>query len=82
MTLEEIKASVDAGKSVHWKSFIYEVIDGGIAGYLIRCIPNQACWRLTRLDGVTMNGKEEDFFTASDAVTTRRKTNESNRQTA
>ena len=35
MTLQEIKAAVDAGKVVHWSNRGYQVVNGGKAGYLI-----------------------------------------------
>ncbi len=61
MTLQEIKAAVDAGRKVYWKSEAYEVV-GGPAGYLIVCVHNDSAIGLTWRDGVTMNGKEEDFY--------------------
>lgn len=60
MTLEEIKAAVDAGKTVCWSNEGYKVIKGKYE-YLI-------VWRgenaigLTHQDGVTMNGREDQFF--------------------
>ena len=66
MTLEEIKASVESGKTVHWAQEQYRVIkadnfdEGG--GWLIICDTNGHCIGLTHQDEVTMNGKEEDFF--------------------
>jgi hypothetical protein len=64
MNLEEIKAAVEAGKTVHWKSRIYQVIKDSIGQWLIICTPNKACWGLTWRDGVTVNGEPEDFFIA------------------
>jgi hypothetical protein len=65
MTLDEIKAAVDAGKKVHWSHAGY-IVHKAAGDYLITCTGNQHTIGLTWLDGVTMNGKEEDFFIASD----------------
>lgn len=62
MTLEEIKAALDAGTEVYWMSKAYQVIKDSKGQYLIKCIPNGICIGLTWTDEVTMNGKEEDFF--------------------
>jgi hypothetical protein len=64
MTLQEIKDALSAGRTVHWSNDIYEVICDRNGEYLIRCIVNDSCIGLTWRDGVTMNGKPEDFFTA------------------
>ena len=56
MTLQEIKNALSEGKRVFWKSTSYEVIKDNIVhtgGHIIG---------LTWTDGVTLNGKEEDFF--------------------
>ncbi len=65
MKLEEIKSELEKGNRVFWKSQAYEVIKDSIGQYLI-------AWNhggrdanyigLTWRDGVTMNGKEGDFF--------------------
>lgn len=67
MTLDEIKAAVDAGKVVHWANRGYTVIKDRFGEYLI-------AWRhghadasyigLTWRDGVTMNGTPTQFFIA------------------
>ena len=62
MTLEEIKKAVEEGKKVHWSHSGYAVICDKIGQWLIVCSSNNHCIGLTWLDGVTMNGKEEDFF--------------------
>jgi hypothetical protein len=62
MTLDEIKAAVDAGHIVCWSNTNYEVhrwVDGS---YNIVCMSNQHAIGLTWMNGVTMNGKPEDFF--------------------
>lgn len=64
MTLDEIKAAVDAGRVVHWKNPSYRVIKDCIGQYLVICRMNGACISLTHLDGVTMNGQPDDFYTA------------------
>lgn len=64
MSLEAIKAAVSDGKRVCWKSEAYEVISDTLGQWLIRCTMNNSCIGLTWADGVTMNGKEADFFIA------------------
>lgn len=64
MTLQEIKDAIAAGKTVHWSNDIYKVICDRNGEYLIKCIVNNNCIGLTWRDGVTMNGKPKDFFTA------------------
>lgn len=60
LTLDEIKAAVDAGKTIHWKNTGYKVVKD-CYGYLIDYY-NKSCIELTHKDGVTLNGKPEDFF--------------------
>lgn len=65
MKLEEIKKAIADGKRVFWASRGYEVIKDSIGQYLIAWNhggrdANYIC--LTWRDGVTMNGKEEQFF--------------------
>lgn len=62
MTLQEIKDAVESGKTVHWATELYVVKKDSIGQWLIVCTHNGNCIGLTWLDGVTMNGKEEDFF--------------------
>lgn len=66
MTLEEIKAAVRAGDMVYWVNRAYQVKchvfpDGREQWHLV-CNLNDYTIGLTHLDGVTMNGKEEEFF--------------------
>ena len=68
MTLDEIKAAVRAGKTVHWKSRGYEVIEDRHGAFLVVFTPTRNCIGLTWRDGVTMNGDEEDFY-IGEAVT-------------
>lgn len=62
MTLEEIKAAVTAGKRVCWANRGYVVTGSDTAQWLITFTPNQHSIGLTHLDGVTMNGRPEQFF--------------------
>ena len=61
MTLEEIKAAVDAGKKVHWANKAYDVVKSRDS-YHIVCNLNGHTIHLTWIDGTTMNGKPEEFF--------------------
>lgn len=61
MTLSEIKQAIESGHNVHWSHDGYEVIKDQY-GYLICCKSNQSCIGLTHRDGITLNGKESDFF--------------------
>ena len=65
MNLEEIKAAVYAGKTVHWSNTGYTVIVDNIGQWLIKYTPTGHCIGLTWADGSTVNGKEEDFFLAA-----------------
>ena len=62
MNLQEIKHAVDAGKIVHWGNVGYRVTKDSLGQYQIVFIPNNNTIGLTHHDGVTLNGKEEDFF--------------------
>lgn len=61
--LSEIKAAVEAGKTVHWQSPAYSVIKDSLGQWLIRCSINDYCIGLTWRDGVTLNGEPEHFYT-------------------
>ena len=67
MTLEEIKAAVEAGKTVHWGTLAYRVIKDNLGQFLVQCPSTGGCWGLTWADGKTLNGKPEEFFVAKDA---------------
>ena len=69
MKLEEIKAAVLAGRTVHWKNGAYRVVHDSVGQWLIKCEFNGHCWGLTWANGVTMNGEESDFFLAPLRVT-------------
>lgn len=65
MTLDQIKATVDAGGIVHWKNRAYQVIKDSIGQYLIAygCGSRDENYvGLTWADGVTLNGTPEDYF--------------------
>jgi hypothetical protein len=68
MTLDQIKAAVDAGKTVHWATLAYTVIHDTSRGcdqWLIAYNHGQHNANyigLTWADGVTMNGAPEQFF--------------------
>ena len=62
MTLDEIKSAIDSGKRVYQHHKGYEVIKDNLGQYLITYKYNDFCIGLTWRDGVTMNGKEEEFF--------------------
>lgn len=65
MSLSEIKAAVEAGKTVCWANDGYKVIKDSKNQWLIAWNhgqSNPSYTGLTWKDGVTMNGKEEEFF--------------------
>jgi len=67
MNLEEIKAAVDAGVTVHWAQPNYVVVKGKqqfADEYLIKCLNNDNVIGLTWRDGVTLNGREDEFYLA------------------
>ena len=64
MNKQEIQAAVLAGKTVHWKTPAYQVVCDSVGQWLIVCRSTKGCWGLTWADGVTMNGKPEEFSVA------------------
>ena len=68
MTLGEIKHAVLSGKTVHWATGNYVVIHDEIGQWLIKCLVNDYCIGLTHRDGVTVNGKENEFYTAKEVA--------------
>ena len=65
MTLEQIKQAIADGKRVYWANDGYEVIRDKCGQYLIvwdRGGRNENCIGLTWQDGVTVNGKAEEFY--------------------
>ena len=65
MTLDEIKAAVLDGRTVHWKNESYEVTRDKVGQWFIRCRWNDSLSGLTWADGKTMNEKPEDFYIAT-----------------
>jgi hypothetical protein len=65
MTIDQIKAAVDAGKRVHWANTGYVVTRDRDGAYLITFIPNQHTIGLTNRSGTSLNGQPEDFFLAT-----------------
>lgn len=64
MTLDDIKAAVDAGQTVHWVHTGYVVHKDRLGQYLISFLPNGSCIGLTDREGHRLNGKEAEFFIA------------------
>ena len=63
MKLSEIKAAVLSGETVHWNNPLYVVVHSKKTNeFLVKCTDNDSCIGLTWKDGVTMNGKEEEFY--------------------
>lgn len=65
MTLKEIKAAVKAGKVVHWANSRYTVgcvLTGGVHECWFIACDGGSTIGLTWVDGVTLNGKPEEFF--------------------
>ena len=61
MNLTEIKSAIAQGKKVFWSTTAYQIIKDSVGQYLI--IYNRGgCIGLTWQDGVTLNGKESEFF--------------------
>ena len=64
MTLDEIKAAVDADQTVHWANTGYVVQKDSLGQYLITYLLNGSCIGLTDRSGHRLNGKETEFFIA------------------
>ncbi|AUQ56281.1 hypothetical protein PhaeoP18_03486 (plasmid) [Phaeobacter piscinae] len=64
ITLEDIKAAVDAGQTVHWVNTGYVVHKDRLGQYLITYLPNDSCIGLTDRGGHRLNGREVEFFVA------------------
>jgi hypothetical protein len=63
MTLAEILRAVEEGLPVHWQSPGYLVERAHRDGKcVIKCLFTGHCIGLTWADGMTLNGREEDFF--------------------
>jgi hypothetical protein len=68
-TLADIKDAVRAGSEVRWSNDNYKVVANkrGDDFYIVSQF-NGYTIGLTHTDGVTMNGKIEDFYTKEDAA--------------
>ncbi len=62
MTLEDIKAAVDAGNRVHWVNSGYVVTSDDLGQYLITFTRNGSAIGLTSRDGTRLNGEPDEFF--------------------
>lgn len=62
MTIDEIKAAVDAGKTVHWANEGYVVHKDSIGQYLITFEPNGSTVGLTDRTSTQLNGESQLFF--------------------
>jgi hypothetical protein len=69
MTLDEIKAAIDEGRTVYHQTPNYQVIRDNLGQYLIQCRSNDYCIGLTWQDGKTLNGKPYEFFTKNEIYT-------------
>ena len=61
MNLQEIRAALAAGKTVHWSNDAY-VVHGAVGSELITCLSNNSSVSLTWRDGVTMDEKDLTQF--------------------
>ncbi len=68
MTLEEIKAAIEAGKTVHWANTGYHVHKDRLGQYLITYLLNGSSIGLTDRSGQRLNGEEAAFFIAQSEV--------------
>lgn len=72
MNLTEIKAAIAEGKKVFWSTSAYEVIKDTCGQYLIGYgigSRNENYIGLTWLNGITLNGKEDEFFIGGPTAT-------------
>ncbi|WP_412553486.1 hypothetical protein [Shimia sp. MIT1388] len=67
MTLEGIKAAVDAGNRVHWVNRGYAVTRDCLGHYLITFTRNGSAIGLTSRDGTRLNGEPDEFFIEENA---------------
>lgn len=67
MTLEEIKAAVDAGNRVHWINSGDVVTRDRLGQYLITFTRNGSAIGLTSRDGTRLNGEPDEFFVGESA---------------
>lgn len=62
-TADEIRAAVDAGKTVYSGSDAYVVVKDSTQRYLIKCMINNYCIGLTWKDRKTLNGIDFYIYT-------------------
>jgi len=62
MNLQEIKNAVLSGNKVYWQNPAYEVIKDNNDQWMIKHIFGHRIG-LTWADDITLNGKEEEFYT-------------------
>ncbi|WBU56564.1 hypothetical protein [Paracoccus sediminicola] len=62
MTLQEIKAAVDAGHRVHWANPGYRVTRDQLGQYLILYTRTGDAIGLTDQTGTLLNGAPDEFF--------------------
>ncbi len=62
MTVEEIKAAVDAGDRVHWINSGYVVTRDELGQYLITFTRSGSAIGLTSRDGTLLKGEPDEFF--------------------
>ncbi len=67
MTVEDIKAAVDAGNRVHWVNSGYVVTRDRLGQYLITFTRNGSAIGLTSRDGAFLNGEPDEFFIEENA---------------
>ena len=67
MNVTQIKAAVDAGKSVHWANEGYRVHRDALGQYLITYVPTGNTIGLTDRSGRRLNGADADSFTSPSA---------------
>lgn len=67
MTLEEIRAAVDAGNRVHWVNNGYVVTRDDLGQYLITFTRNGSAIGLTNRNGTRLNGEPDEFFIGESA---------------
>ncbi|WP_288960848.1 hypothetical protein [uncultured Sulfitobacter sp.] len=65
MNINDIKAAVDAGKTVHWVNTGYVVRKDSLGQFLIVYLPNGSAIGLTNRAGTQLNGAEGEFFIAN-----------------
>ena len=61
MNLEQIKKAIEMGERVYWEHTGYEVLKDSVNKYFIKHYDGHIIG-LVWDDGVTINGKEDDFF--------------------